>query len=66
MNKACELGLAFKVEENPEKVKVAKEEENEKLSKISNGNSLKLKLLLSLSQMIGENYPLPLEGPMQV
>ena len=26
---------------------------------------LKLRLLLSLNQMIDENYPLPLEGPMR-
>ena len=59
VNKACQLGLAFKVPENTEKEEVEGKKGDKKSEEIQ------LKLLLSLSQMIEENYPLPLEGPMQ-
>ena len=62
VNKACQLGEAFKVIEN--KDKFVERKKCEKTTTAKRDNSLKLKLLLSLPQMIDENYPMLLEGPM--
>ena len=73
VNKACQLGLAFKVKKSEEAItkeenrveEIEKEKELKKGKVFSPDNSLKLKLLLSLSQLIEENYPIPLKGPMK-
>ena len=66
VNKACQLGEAFKVVENADKIREdEKRKEKTKTARTTTrDNSLKLKLLLSLAQMIDENYPILLEGPM--
>ena len=59
-SKACKEGKAFHNLENVTKTTFEIE-----AKQISSPKATKVNLLLNLNQMISENYPLPLEGPMK-
>merc|ERR1711976_174161 len=63
LDKACNKMEAFKVFKSVFKINCGPKEVEEKLE--SKEESLKLKLMLSLDQMLTENYPIPLSGFMQ-
>ena len=58
LKKACKNGPVFKVFKSLFNVK----ESGQKMTE----TPLKMKLMLSLSEMLEENYPLPLKGPMKL